>query len=486
MKLPATWHDGRVLGWRLVEAVTRPPFLVTAATLLLALFLGVATPTYVALMGTSPGKLLALPALLALCLFLLYDKRALMITILLLRSIGDPILESTKVSLGGMQLGLGLAVNLLVIVIAALFVLERPREFPRALANAWWPFIIIAVFGFAITPNKSEAIRVLMAACSYFAMFIAATYLVRTKDDFRFAVKLVIWSSILPTLYALVDVGLHMRDSSFRLQSTFGHANILAFYLTLIISLLLYTLKSATFSLGRGARLAVTGYMLLEMVLLLLTQTRSAWIGCAAIFIIYAIMFERKYLLYLLLTPLVAMLIPSVRERIMDLAGGNGNDVYAYARLNSFAWRVLLWEAGLRWMEPSRYLFGYGLEAFRFHSQSFFTLAGGIDWSPHNLLVQFLFDIGLVGLGAYLLTFWRLIGRLRGLYPLDRLAAVLLIATVIAHLIVSLSDNIFAYLVFNWYFWFIVGAACSIAPVLVRKNKYHPAVDAAARRPLTP
>lgn len=478
--LPKALPDARTLFWSAFDRVTSHTFLVSAAVVLLAVVLGIMIPTYVGLMGTKPGKLLALPALILLVAFLLWDKRALLITILLFRSIGDPILESTKVSLGGMQLGLGLAVNLLVIFIAGLFVLERPKEFPRVLANAWWPFIILATIGFVITPNKSEAIRVLLAACSYFAMFVAATYLVRTKDDFRFAVKLVICSSILPTLYAFVEVALHMRNSSFRLYSTFGHPNILAFYLTLVISLVLYVLKSNTFTLKPGARFALTCYMLVEIGLLLLTQTRSAWIACAAIFVIYAVFFERKYLLYLLLMPVVAALIPSVRERILDLMGGNGDDVYAYARLNSFAWRVLLWEAGLRWMEASHYLFGYGLEAFRFHSQTFFTLSGGIDWSPHNLLVQILFDMGLVGLGAYLYTFWRMIGRLRGLITIDRLAAVLLIANVIAHLIISLSDNIFAYLVFNWYFWFIVGGACSLAPQLLKRRNYHPAVEASA------
>lgn len=476
--LPKTVPDARTLFWAVFDRVTSRTFVVSVAVVLLALLLGLMIPTYVGLMGPKPAKLLALPALIVLGAFLLWDKRALLITILLFRSIGDPILESTKVSLGGMQLGLGLAVNLLVIFIAGLFVIERPKEFPRVLANAWWPFIVLATVGFVITPNKSEAIRVLLAACSYFAMFIAATYLVRTKEDFRFAVKVVICSSILPTVYAFVEIALQMRDSTFRLTSTFGHPNILAFYLTLVVSLVLYVLKSPSFTLKPGARFAITCYMLLEIGLLLLTQTRSAWIACAAIFVMYALFFERKYLLYLLLMPVVAALIPSVRERILDLLGGNGDDVYAYARLNSFAWRVLLWEAGLRWMEASHYLFGYGLEAFRFHSQTFFTLAGGIDWSPHNLLVQILFDMGVVGLVAYLFTFWRMIGRLRGLVTVDRLAAVLLIATVIAHLIISLSDNIFAYLVFNWYFWFIIGGACSISPQLLKRRDHHPAVVA--------
>jgi O-antigen ligase len=471
LKLPATAPQGQAMLWRLFEAVTRPTFLVTAAVLLLALVVGVATPAYVGLMGTSPGKLLALPALIVLGLFLLYDKRALIIAILLFRSIGDPLLETTKISVGGTQVGLGLGINLVVMLIASLFVLERPKEFPKALARGWWPFMILAAIGLVITPNKGEGVRVLLAVFSYFSMFIIGTYLTRSRDDFKYCIKLVIASSVLPMIWAVIDMALHARTTQFRLEGAFTHPNIMAFYLTLIISLMLYVLKGSAFTLSRGQRFGATCYMLVQIALLLLTQCRSAWIACAAIFVMYAVIFERKYLLYLLLMPLVAALIPSVRDRILDMTGGNGDDVYMYARLNSFAWRVILWEAGLKWMEPVRYLFGYGLEAFRYHSQTFFPLSGGIDWSPHNLLVQWLFDIGLVGLGAYLFTFWKCIARLRGMYRVDRLASVVFIATMIAHLIVSMSDNLFAYLVFNWYFWFIVGSACTMAPVAIKATR---------------
>ena len=478
LRLPAGAHGGQAMFWRLFDAAMQPTFIVTAAVLLLALLVGLATPAYVGLMGTSPGKLLALPALIVLGLFLLYDKRALIIAILLFRSIGDPVLETTKISVGGTQVGLGLGINLVVMLIAALFVLERPKEFPKSLANGWWPFMVLAAIGFGITPNKGEGVRVLLAVFSYFAMFIIGTYLTRTREDFKYCIKIVIASSVLPMIWAVIDMALHARSTQFRLEGAFTHPNIMAFYLTLIISLLLYVLKGSLFTLSPGQRFATTCYMLVQIALLLLTQCRSAWIACAAIFVMYAVVFERKYLLYLLLMPVVAALIPSVRERILDMTGGNGDDVYMYARLNSFAWRVILWEAGLKWMEPVRYLFGYGLEAFRFHSQTFFPLSGGIDWSPHNLLMQWLFDLGVVGLGAYLFTFWHCIARLRGMYRVDRLGSVLFIATMIAHLIVSMSDNLFAYLVFNWYFWFIVGCACTMAPVAIKASRRYVAPGA--------
>ncbi|MFY0100015.1 hypothetical protein ABTQ08_21355, partial [Acinetobacter baumannii] len=78
------------------------------------------------------------------------------------------------------------------------------------------------------------------------------------------------------------------------------HPNILAFYLTLIISLGLYVLKSPTFKLSQLQRFAFTGYLGVLMVLLLLTQTRSAWAAVLVLFVLYGLMFERRYLIYLL------------------------------------------------------------------------------------------------------------------------------------------------------------------------------------------
>jgi hypothetical protein len=43
--------------------------------------------------------------------------------------------------------------------------------------------------------------------------------------------------------------------------------------------------------------------------------------------------------------------------------------------------------------------------------------------------------------------------------PLVALTAGSLLA---AYLLISMSDNILGYLVFNWYFWFLIGASCAI------------------------
>lgn len=71
------------------------------------------------------------------------------------------------------------------------------------------------------------------------------------------------------------------------------------------------------------------------------------------IFTIYALIYERKYLIYILMAPIVGFMIPEVRDRFMDLA--QGNEVVNYSKLNSYAWRKLMWESGLNFMDISHY-----------------------------------------------------------------------------------------------------------------------------------
>jgi O-antigen ligase len=425
---------------------------------LLAAFIGLVVPIYAEVFGASTSRLAALPAVLFLGLLLLLSRKGLFLLIILTRASGDLVFESTKFSIAGVPIGVGGAVNALVILLALILVMERPKVLSSRVCAPWVAFIVMLVCSAAISPNKGDALRQVLAQCSYFAVFISAFYVVRVPDDFKFCTRLVLWSSIPPALYALSDIALHARGlGSLRIHSTFAHPNILAFYLTMVIPLVLYTVKSAGPALSGPKRFVLMTYMLYLIGLLLLTQTRSAWVACFAVFAVYGLFFERRYLVYLVSAAGLALLMPSVQDRIMDLA--TGNQYIQWGDLNSFAWRQLLWRSALEWMEPIRYFFGYGLESFKFYSLVFFPLAGRTMWGAHSVYVELLFEMGIIGLLAYLWLFYRLYSAARLLASIDKLGAFVCIAVILQYLIISLSDNMLDYLAFNWYVFFLVGAA---------------------------
>ncbi|MEC5218509.1 O-antigen ligase [Actimicrobium sp. GrIS 1.19] len=430
---------------------------------LFALLIGLVVPLFVNGVEGSPTKAMVLPAVLLLGMLLLYSRVLLLTVILLLRASGDVFFDTTKVALGGMQIGVGGLVNVAVILIALLLVIEKPKLLPKKLAVIWLPFILLGMVGVALAPEKGNAVRLYLAQVSYFAVFVTAFYVVRTPEDFKRCVRIVLWSSVLPLLYGIgsiaVQGGVHGPNGA-RLQSTFAHPNIYAFYLTLVVTLGFYVLKSATYKLSGAQRVGLSAYLLLLMVMLLLTQTRSAWMACFGLFFAYGLLFERRFLWLMALLPVVAMLIPDVRDRVLEL--GSGNEVVQYAKLNSFAWRLYIWRSGLEWMRPSHYLFGYGMDSFAHFSPTFFPLAGKTNFGAHNLYVQWLFELGALGLLAYLWLYGRLLWILKGLLPVNRLCGFMLLAMVVQYLMVSASDNMGAYLAFNWYFWFVAGSGCAM------------------------
>lgn len=456
----------------------------------LALLMGVVVPFYTDVMDYKPARLLALPAILVFGFLLIFNRLLLLTLIILFRSTGDVVLESTRFSLGGYETGVGGLINLCVIMLACMLVFEKPARLPGKMSLSWLPFLLVALFGVVISPEKGDAIRTYLTLLSYFAMFVIAFYFVHSGKDFRHCVRLVLWSSVIPALYALVDIALHGAAGGvegFRLQSTFTHPNIFAFYLTLMIPLTLYVLKDKVEALKGGSRIALTLYLFYLLALLVLTQTRSAWLACIIVFIAYALLFERRYLLYLMLLPVAALLIPEIRDRLLDL--GSGTAAVGYAKLNSFAWRLSIWESGLQWMRPSHYVFGYGLEAFRHYSQTFFPAANDMNWGAHNVYVQWFFDAGLLGLCAYLFLYARVALMLKSLAQTDKLASFVTLSLVFTYLVVSSSDNIFGYLVFNWYFWFLVGIGCALAVSSmpsVRKSRQRTWPEAQAQMPEQP
>ena len=450
---------------------TRHRWLAQPATWIIGIvgivLIGAAIPAYVDVMGDSFGKLMALPLLIALVMMVAYSRTMLLLIIVLLRGSTEVLFTDTRFAIAGTQLGLGGLLNAFAIVIAALLIFEKPQLFSRTITKIIGAFIVMCLFGVATAPERGDAIRLLLQLLSNFAVFIAAFYYVRTDEDFRSCIKLILWSSVVPAIYGVIQFalgeGYFVPDSGLRLNSTFSHPNVFAFYLTLIISLMFYVLKGGTFKVSTFLRIVFVLYLLVLMVLLVQTKTRSAWIACFALFFGYGLFFERRYLVYLLVGGACSLFIPEIGDRILDLTQGGSEVISSRSTLNSFAWRVLLWTSALDSMEVLHYLQGYGLEAFYHDSTTFFSESGGTNWGAHNVYVEIFYDLGLLGLASFVWMYGRLLGTLKSMIRFDKLGAFTLMFVIVEYLVVCASDNMLHYLSFNWYLWFLYGAGASLS-----------------------
>jgi O-antigen ligase len=161
-------------------------------------------------------------------------------------------------------------------------------------------------------------------------------------------------------------------------------------------------------------------------------------------------------------------MIPEVRDRITDLA--QGNEVINYSKLNSYAWRKMIWTQGLLWMETKRYLFGYGLESFIYYSTTFFTMSGGTHMGAHSVYVQLLFETGVLGLLAFIWLHFKLFLLLKPYYKTNKLMIFTAIMFLLEFALNSYSDNMLAYLSFNWYLWFVLGAIYAVGRIRKKRD----------------
>lgn len=391
--------------------------------------------------------------------------RTLMFVVLTTRSIGDPIFDLSSADPGHSTIGIGAAVNVLVIVIAFLFVILRPSTAPLAVFGMWMPFLLTAFASTLYAPDFTSAARMSFVILSYWALFAVPFCMFRRSADLVSFVLLVFASSIGTSLYALWDLGHGLSDlAEFRLQSTFSHPNIYAFYLVLLLGLALYVRTSQATRWPPRVRWLITLYIPVLVIFLAFTKTRSAWGAGAVLYLVYAIRFDRRFLLGCVIAPILLSFNSSFSDRLTDVT--EGTEIADFTkldenhRLNSLAWREVLWDSAL----PSiveKPMFGHGLESFRPTTPEFFPLIGPEGIDAHNFYLQVLFEMGLAGFIALVcllawLARWILIG-----WRYDPGGTVVISTILMAYLVESYTDNMIYYLSFNWYFWFVMGTICA-------------------------
>jgi O-antigen ligase len=336
---------------------------------------------------------------------------------------------------------------------------------PLAVFGMWAPILLMAFVSTLYAPSFSEAVRLALVFLSYWAFFSFPFFMLRSSADLTRFVLVIFASSIIPSLYALWEIRHGLGDmEDFRAQSTFAHPNIFAFYLVLLLGLALYIRTSNAVRVGRRLRTLITLYVPVLLFFLMMTKTRSAWMTCALMFSIYAIWFDRRFLLGLLFVPVIFVVDPSLTDRLTDLTKGQTIESFDQlnesTRLNSYVWRKALWEAAIPLIELKP-LLGYGLESFKPSTPEFFALIGPEGIDAHNFYLQITFEMGLLGLFGLVWLFLVLLRFIVRGFRYDSQGITVIVGIVLSYLLQSYVDNMHFYLSFNWYFWFVMGTICA-------------------------
>ncbi len=361
--------------------------------------------------------------------------------------------------------------NLLVLAIGFFYIAKNQFKLPKIAIYSWVPLLLASFVSVSYSVEPATTLRSSFVLLTNFMIFVIPVYLIKDKIMFNRAMSVIIFSSFIPIVYAFIElfiIGPENGINGLRVKSTFSHPNMFGFFILVCFGCYLFLSQAEFFEYRYRHKFWFKVYPLFLMICLLLTNTRSAWIGVVFIFTIYAVFCERKYLFYLFVVALVALQIPAIKERVDNLQSGNSVENYQQERLNSFAWRKLLWSSSMD-MIAQRPFIGYGTKTFAHYMPDFFPLPTKQNFDAHNVYVEILFGLGIIGLLFYLNIFILVILRLKKAYRYDKKASVAVLSLVLSYMLVSFSDNMLDYLVVNWYFWFFIG--CIIAWLI---NCNHP------------
>ncbi len=427
----------------------------------MGLLFGVLMDKLLPIFARNPLFLLALPAAGAFFLYLIVRPKETLVLLLIARPLLDWVLDLTKISVGGTQFSVGAGLNLAIIALG-IFMAFYFKGFPRRdpVVRWWIIYLLILACATAYSPYMGQAARLVINQLTYFTMFLIPFFIIKSREDFLFWLKVLAFSFVLPVVCGNINLlqgGKEYADAGSRVVGTFTHPNILAFYLVLGLTVYFYILTDKEFKMSREIRVWMKIIMLNMAVLLIATKTRNAWLACFLAFFIYGLLKDKRMMLTLLLIVPVALLVPTVQERIATIIKGDSSD---YKGLNSFEWRLRMWESSMP-MIAQKPLEGYGLTSFKPMSKNFSTVGTS---GAHNVYVELLFETGIFGLGSFVLLFWSALmvffrNMRSAIDPAQSKLWAVLIGYVISYILICSADNLLYYLAFNWYVWFFVGLA---------------------------
>ncbi|KQT34473.1 O-antigen ligase [Methylophilus sp. Leaf414] len=447
-----------------------------------AIFFGLASLMMLNLAGQHYNYLLSLPLFFVIAILFFLDRQLFFLLIILTRASLDAPLDSIKLG----TFGLGAVLNALVIIIAFLAILEKKPKLTNDLdwvKKSWAIFLILSFISLFYAPKLLPSVKVFLLYVSYSSMLYLGLYLVKSENDFGKWMKAIFYSSVIPVTYGLYCLafggqgGLRLSvEEGLRLQSTFNHPNSFSFYLVLIITITFYIYKTKPSYFNTTVLKVLPIYIITLLGLLLMTKTRAAWAACGLFFLLYGLIFERKFLIVLFFASFLALLIPDVQHRLLDLQQGTNWGATGYERLNSYAWRIKYWTDALHWMSVKHYIQGYGLHSFTHFSTSFGMGNAHhlqtVEINAHSVYVLLFFELGILGLLAFLFIIFSHLKALIKIYSYNKFLVFTVIVVLVEFLFECYSDNMLDYLNFDWYLWFLIGLTLSYVNLSKNPSKY--------------
>lgn len=287
-------------------------------------------------------------------------------------------------------IGIAAALALVIYAVRSRRIVRPPLAVAAALLYVLWMLITSL---WAVDPNA--AFKMVQTTFSLVVMFVVLSSAPLEETDLRTICSLIVLSGVLAAGYGIWFFHQHPPSSDGRLLLNLsqGHridANIFA-------DSLLAPLALAVVALLHARRVQIVLAMIAAIALLgeaiVISLSREAMLGCVAIAFVIVMMSRKRLIALALLIPtliVVPFVVPAIGERIATAASTGGAGRTSIWTVDLHAWAmhpVFGWGAGSAVEAYSQNLLRVGPRTFE-----------GWDRPPHNVPLETLVDVGLIGL----------------------------------------------------------------------------------------
>ncbi|ELC8386905.1 O-antigen ligase family protein [Clostridium perfringens] len=308
-----------------------------------------------------------------------------------------------------------LGIYIIILFIYSLLKYNNKTIFKEKIIGIFIIYILICLLSIIYVPNKLGAIeevtRYVVIGSTVGIVYGYVNNINKAAKIF----KIFIFSGIMPIIVGILQIifksGM-MYGEYDRVISTFGHSSKSGFFFSAFSLIMILIFISKNEKLFFKNKIIIRIMLILSLLLLYKTYTRSAWINFIIVFIIMLITWYRKLIIYLIYIglPLTILLWKNLKTRFFEEVGSTGPLVINIGGLNitgSYASRVYFWIYGLKNMFIKNIFLGTGISSFYYtYSQIMHSELIGRPESVemHNDFIKILCELGIIGASVYLIS----------------------------------------------------------------------------------
>ena len=335
-------------------------------------------------------------------------------------------------------------------------------------------FMLLMVSG-GLVAASFASVKPMLVYVAFMVGYFLVVNLIRSPEWFRRCLVGVVCSCTLVGLYGLYQnffglVSQTWQDSDMfstiegRVVSTFENPNVLAEYLIMVLPLVLALFLNAD-QPKKKLSMVIAGGIIGGC--LIYTWSRGAWLGFLIGIMIFLLMYSRHTMTLMLFgclgIPFLPFVLPeSITQRFLSI--GNLGD-------SSTSYRVNIWR-GVGKMIGDYWQTGVGIGTDSFRCVYPLYSLSGIESAPHshNLYLQILVEIGIVGLAIFLVLLFFWAQSCFTLHRNEERREKLIPAALFCGLLAVLAQGMTDYIWYNYrvflMFWLMLGLCAAARKIL--------------------